>query len=302
MTTSATPSPPAAVDGVAGTTRVDGVDVAWERWGATGAPLLVLVHGTSAHTAWWHHTLPWLADVFDVVAVDLSGHGESGWRPEGYSLEQWSGEVLAVAADTVGGADGAVLVGHSIGGLVTAGAAARDPGAVRALVLVDCLVTEPERAERVRPVLRQDVCFGSAAEGLARYRLMPPQPVPDDRTLVYVAERSLREDVDGWRWKVDPAIFGALDTDPLTRALRGVRCPTAVVRGELSALVAADAGRRLSRLIGAPVAQYDVPDAHHHVMIDQGPAFGRLLRRALDDLGEVLAPATRPVTVDEESP
>lgn len=82
-----------------------------------------------------------------------------------------------------------------------------------------------------------------------------------------------------------PGDLRALDTPSLTAALAGIGCPTAVVRGELSQLVDDDAGTVLSALIGTSVAQYDVPNAYHHVMIDQGSSFGRLLRRALEDLG-----------------
>jgi pimeloyl-ACP methyl ester carboxylesterase len=263
-----------------GTVRVDGVDVAWERWPRPGAIRLVLVHGTSAHTAWWHHTVPYLADRYDVTAVDLSGHGESGRRPA-YSLAAWSAELAAVAASEPGPV---VLVGHSIGGLVVAGAAPLVPAAdLAGAVLVDCIVQKPRGAGAVRPVLRIGAVYPTAAEALARYRLMPPQPVPDDRTLTYVAEQSLRAVEGGWSWKVDPHIFGALDAD-LTAPLAGLACPVALVRGELSQLVEPDAGDVLGRLLGRPVPQYDVPDAYHHVMIDQGPVFGRILRRALDQM------------------
>ncbi|TDC89825.1 alpha/beta hydrolase [Actinomadura sp. 7K507] len=263
-----------------GSIVVDGVPVAWERWSRPGAPSVVLVHGTSAHTAWWHHTANWLADAYDVVAVDLSGHGGSGRRSE-YDLDTWSREVLAVVDEVCGGT--AALVGHSIGGLVTGGAAAARPDAVPALVLVDCVVSEPGEDGRP-PAVRGDTVFPTVEDALDRYRLMPPQPVPDVRILTYVAERSVRPVSGGWAWKSDPAIFGALDTGRLTASLADVRCPTAVVRGELSQIVPPDAAEVLAGLLGRPIAQYDVPNAYHHVMIDQGAPFGRLLRRALDEL------------------
>ena len=52
-----------------------------------------------------------------MVAIDLSGHGDSDHR-YGYQLEQWTDEVAAVAA--AGGIDGPpVVIGHSLGGFVT---------------------------------------------------------------------------------------------------------------------------------------------------------------------------------------
>ena len=270
-----------------GSVVVDGVPVCWERWRLDDAPSVVLVHGTAAHTAWWHGTVPWLADSYDVVAIDLSGHGDSGRRPA-YDLTSWSREVLEVVDEVCGGT--AILVGHSIGGLVTAGAASLRPEAVPAMVLVDCIVSEPDGEA---PVMRGGSVFPTLEVALARYRLTPPQPVPDVRTLDYVAERSVRPVSGGWVWKTDPAIFGALADRRLTEALEGVRCPTSVVRGELSQLVPVDAAAVLSEMVGLPVAQYDVPDAYHHVMIDQGGPFGRLLRRAIDELS-MPAPVDHP--------
>ncbi len=60
------------------------------------------------------------------------------------------------------------------------------------------------------PVVRGSTVFPTLEAALARYRLTPPQPVPDTRTLDYVAERSVRAVAGGWTWKVDPGIFGAL--------------------------------------------------------------------------------------------
>ena len=66
---------------------------------------------------------PRFAAEFRVLAVDLSGHGDSGHR-DGYSLEQWTDEVMAVAE--AGGIDGRpVVIGHSMGGFVTIATAAR---------------------------------------------------------------------------------------------------------------------------------------------------------------------------------
>lgn len=99
---------PATDHGVFG---VGGAGIAWERWARPGAPPVVLVHGISAHRAWWHHTIPALTDRYDVVALDLSGHGDSGQR-ERYSVAGCAEDVLAVVAAVCGGR--AFVVGHGI--------------------------------------------------------------------------------------------------------------------------------------------------------------------------------------------
>ena len=54
-----------------------------------------------AEAHWWDHIAPLLPGR-QVVAIDLSGHGESGNR-ENYNARQWAREIVAVAADAVRG-------------------------------------------------------------------------------------------------------------------------------------------------------------------------------------------------------
>jgi pimeloyl-ACP methyl ester carboxylesterase len=265
---------------VRGSVGVAGVEIAWERWPQAGAPAVVLVHGTSAHTGWWHHTVPSLAR-YDVIALDLAGHGDSGHR-DAYSIEGWGEDVLAVIDEVAGGH--ALVVGHSIGGLVAAAAASARPAAVDALVLVDTVVQDPTERPAPFPTVRDPRVFETLDDALRRFRLTPDQPVPDPHRLDYLARRSLREVDGGWMWKFDRRLFGALDRADLSAPLDGVTCPVVLVRGELSDLVPADAGAILGERLGRPVPQEDVPGAHHHVMIDQGPAFDEMLARIVDEL------------------
>jgi pimeloyl-ACP methyl ester carboxylesterase len=242
------------------------------------------VHGTSAHTGWWHGTVPALAGRHDVVAVDLSGHGDSGRREE-YSMAGWSAEVLAVVATL--GLDRPVLVGHSIGGLVAAGAAARAPGAVSGLVLLDAIAEEPSRPPEQLPGPgrpRGTRVFADAAEAVAAYRLAPPQEVGDPAALEYVAAGSVRPVPGGVGWKVDGRIFDVVMRPGLTDSLDGVRCPVAVVRGERSALVGPGAAAALERRWGRPVPEHTVAGAGHHLMLDDVAATRAAVRAALQDV------------------
>ena len=79
-----------------GRVTVAGASIAYRAWGEEDRPGIVLVHGGMAHSRWWDHVAPQLAAGCRVVALDLSGHGDSDHR-EGYSLDLWAEEVLAVA-------------------------------------------------------------------------------------------------------------------------------------------------------------------------------------------------------------
>ncbi|MCC2592710.1 alpha/beta hydrolase [Tessaracoccus sp. OS52] len=107
------------------------------RFGNPDAPPLVLVHGlTEDGTAWPDAVFRW-AFHWDIHAVDLRGHGLSPRFTEedvASSNQLWLEDLLTILR---GLPRPAVLVGHSLGGLITLLAAVEAPELVRAVVLED---------------------------------------------------------------------------------------------------------------------------------------------------------------------
>ena len=91
--------------------------------GGEGTPL-VMVHGAGSGRWSFDLVRPHLEDRFTVWALDRRGRGDSG-DDESYSLESEFDDVAAVVGEA---GPGALLFGHSYGGLVAAGAAARVDG------------------------------------------------------------------------------------------------------------------------------------------------------------------------------
>ena len=79
-----------------GSVEVDGCPINYLRWGDARKPGVILIHGGAAHAHWWAFIAPQLARNHHVVALDLSGHGDSGKR-SAYERETWADEVMAVA-------------------------------------------------------------------------------------------------------------------------------------------------------------------------------------------------------------
>ncbi|WGX96939.1 alpha/beta fold hydrolase [Nocardioides sp. L-11A] len=258
---------------------VDGVRIRLRAWGRAGAAEgVLLVHGGGAHAGWWDHVAPLLADGGRrVVALDLSGHGDSGHRVR-YELDDWAAEVAAgVATGGFGGPP--VVVGHSMGGLVALRHGLRHGRAVRGTILVDCRTvpySDAERAANEERALRPAPVYPDPADALARFRL-----IPDQRAVPYVFEHvaatSIRRTPAGWSWKFDPRIFaGQRDFDPLDLGRLAGRLR--MVRAE-HGMPAAD----LSRLDPAvrSVPTVEIPDAGHHVMLDRPLTLVATLRALL---------------------
>jgi pimeloyl-ACP methyl ester carboxylesterase len=95
----------------------DGVRIACELSGE--GPPLVLVHGAGSARWSFDPVRPHLEGRFTVIAIDRRGRGDST-DGDGYGLEHEFDDVAAVVRDA---GEGALLMGHSYGGLVAAGAA-----------------------------------------------------------------------------------------------------------------------------------------------------------------------------------
>jgi pimeloyl-ACP methyl ester carboxylesterase len=260
-------------------TAQDGVQVAYRMWGGPSGRGVVLVHGGGAHARWWDHIAPLLATDRRVIAVDLSGHGDSG-RRESYTIDEWAREVLAVVTDA--GLDSPVVIGHSMGGIVTLRLAALYGARIEGAVVIDSPLRDrapEEQAARRQHIFRQLRAYPTREAILARFR-----PVPDQPVLGYVAEHvaatSIRQVDDGWTWKWDPAVFSSREVPgvPLAR----LDCRAALFRAEhgiLSAEMSDLIYDRLGRI--APVIE--IPVAGHHVMLDQPIALVAALRTLLSD-------------------
>ncbi len=150
------------------TVEVGGARIHYLAWGEPGRRGLVFVHGGGAHAHWWTHVAARFAADFRVLALDLSGHGDSDHRPGGYALEQWTEEVMAVAAD--GEIDGLpVIVGHSMGGFVTIATAALHPDRMSGVVICDSPVTEPDpevESYRLREAFGNPRTYADPSEAL----------------------------------------------------------------------------------------------------------------------------------------
>ena len=108
---------------------------------AVGRPLAVFVHGAGLDHTVWALQSRWLAfRGWNVLAVDLPGHGQSEGPalPDIGTMADWVGAVIDATGTT-----GAALIGHSMGSLVALEAAARTPSKVQALLLVGTAAAMP---------------------------------------------------------------------------------------------------------------------------------------------------------------
>ncbi|HEX5776176.1 MAG TPA: alpha/beta hydrolase [Caulobacteraceae bacterium] len=262
------------------TVEVEGVPIELLTWGEVGKPGLVFLHGNGAHADWWSFIAPFFAADYRIAAISWSGMGGSGWR-ERYTAELFGREVMAaIEAGQLG--DKPLLVAHSFGGYQALYAAGAYGDRISGAVIVDSVIHPPEkRWNGPPPRSRPNRVYPTLPEALARFRLAPPQGCENLYIADFIARRSLKEVEGGWTWKFDPFMWSHFDRTDLAELLPRLRAPLAMVWGERSKLVDQEALDYMFGLLPGDMPRVVIPDADHHVMIDQPLAFVAALRGLL---------------------
>ena len=266
--------------------KVQGTPIEALAWGRVGDPGLLLLHGNGAHADWYSFIAPMLQAGRRVVAFSFSGMGGSGWRTQ-YSVAQWADEALAVAEATglFAAAVAPVVAGHSFGGFPLMNLAARHGRRLGRAVVVDTPLRRPSRTDGRRhrsETLRSAKVYASQADALKRFRLLPPQGCAHPCIADLIARRGLKQTtgptgLPGWVWRFDPFVFRHFTFGRPWQDLRAAQCPVTLVRGGRSRLVTPELLQLALSHAPSGTSLLEVPDADHHVMIDQPLAFAALL-------------------------
>jgi sigma-B regulation protein RsbQ len=123
---------------------VDGINIHSSVSGK-GPRTVILIHGWTCDESTWQSQVPALAGDFQVITLDLPGHGRSGSPKDGmFSVDLFARAIEAVRSEAK--ADRVVLAGHSMGTPVIIQYARLYPQHTVALVLVDGLVSAPPQS------------------------------------------------------------------------------------------------------------------------------------------------------------
>lgn len=214
------------------------------RGGTPGGPRLLCLHGWLDNAASFLPLAPHLAG-FDLVALDLPGHGASEHRAPGYdyAFVDWVHDALD-AMDALGW-DRADWLGHSMGGAIASSVAAAAPARVRRLALVEALGPVAAEAPGAGKRLRDAVAARRALTGKA------PRLIPDLDTAVaarlaasrmtpeaarLIVERNLRPIEGGYAWRSDPRLtlpsHLRLTEETVQSLLRAIEAPVLVIAAD----------------------------------------------------------------------
>ena len=256
-------------------------------WSTEGVPM-VLLHGFGNEAHLWDDFVPAVAEHYRVLAVDQRGHGDSDWDPQGrYHAEDMCDDLERILDHF--GIDRFVLIGFSMGGRVSTVFAGRHPERLAGLVLVDI---GPELDARGTSRIGQEMSeqrapvFTSVDEYARMLSLNYPagQPAALQRMAKYALEQ---RDDDLFELKMDPKLRGDRPNDEEAKkaeeafiqqqweALAKVPCPTLVVRGAASDILAPDTADKMVDEVLQNGRLEVVPQAAHSVATDNPEGFER---------------------------
>lgn len=253
MTTPVTaPAIPSRADEI----DLDGHRIAVRTWEGNG-PRLLLIHGISSAGLGWNPIIPELAAWFTPVAIDMRGHGASSRPERGYLYDDYIRDLEGVL-DALG-MERPLIIGHSLGGIVTLWWASRHPDRAAALVIED----SPLRSGlSFMPAFDSWLELNALSTSELRSRYAAENPhwpaaLLDERTtLMSTTARN---------------VFAELRADSLANhgvdrlaEIEGVQSPTLLIHGDLATggmVVPADADAFARRLPNARAIR--VPGAGH---------------------------------------
>jgi len=242
----------------------------------------LFLHAGGAHARWWSFIAPFFARERPVAALDFSGMGDSGWR-EGYGSAMHVAEIEAVAR-AAGLGEFPIVVGHSFGGFMAMCHGHHHGERLTGIVFADTAL-RPASQTQAHPVKAHTKPARYHADKqtlLQRFRLGPAQPCENEYLLRYIAAHSVVERAQGWTWKFDVAARGAdHHREPLADYVRDLPCCKALIYGADSAMVTAEVLPFLTSLFEKTDPIVCLPEAHHHLFLDQPLAFVAALRAIL---------------------
>ena len=270
--------------------NINGIRLRYLDWGTRGLPPLVCLHDRTGQAHAWDEFALAMRCSYHIYAVDLRGHGESGYAMDGYSQHSFV-EDLAMFVDALE-LERCTLVGLSMGGWHSMLYTAAYPDRVERLVIVD-VGPEPSNESFAPPWIRPETPMHfDTLEGAVEW-MRARDPWASSSRLAKEAHDRMKQSSGGWwTWKADPELFLAhlwdvSDPEQINRgweALNSITCPILEVRGTESTVVSDDVLHRMKDA-AADLKSVDVVNAGHLVTVDQPKKFIAATREFLGATG-----------------
>ena len=162
------------------------------------------------------------------------------------------------------------------------------------MITIDTPIFSPERRRERREKgaaweMRPHKIYPGLEAALQRFRLVPAQPCENLFIADFIARTSLTrvhtQDGSGWTWRFDPFLWRDYEWEDPAPALSSPKCPLAILLGARSTLMQEGDIARMREVLPSGTPVIEIPEAYHHVPIDQPLALVAVLRTLLTGWG-----------------
>jgi pimeloyl-[acyl-carrier protein] methyl ester esterase len=244
----------------------------------TGEPL-VLIHGWAMHSGIWRIFAKQLAQHYQVICVDLPGHGQSEKLPD-FTLEAISKHLQKILPSSA-----CTLIGWSLGGAVALDLASRFPDQIKNLVIIGGnphFVKTPDWAGMKLATLEKfaDDLKSDCRATLLRFLSLQVKGVVDYKIVLKELKAALQA-CEPPETKVLQGGLAILEQQDLRSQLSQLHCPAQVILGTHDTLVPVAVGEQI--LVLNPRVQLNIIDKAAHVPFLSHPA--QLINLLMDFMG-----------------
>lgn len=211
----------------------------------SSTPVILALHGWLDNAVSFQPLSQHLSN-YQIIALDLPGHGHSDWLPAGCDYNIW--QSLGLLVQVIEQIDAPVhLVGHSMGGNIATLFAASFPDSIASLTLIDALgplVTDENKCAKqlqqgvkdsLKPISQSKVY--SSLEQAMNSRLKVT-PFFNAQTLSPIIERNMQKTHEGYVWRVDARLRRAskvrFSEAQVQAMLKDISCPTLLIKASNS--------------------------------------------------------------------
>ncbi len=267
------------------------VTIAAKQWGNPNGKPIIALHGWLDNAASFDFLAPELSDYY-IVAIDLPGHGLSGFIPEGASYH-----LMDVVANVIRIFDElnwtkAILLGHSLGAAIGSIVASAFPERVEKLIMIDAIgplsedvVQGPQRLGRAVAKLiaagKHQRSVYPTLEGMAKYRAETGGISVE--AALRLTERGCETVDGGYTWRFDRRLLlpslTYMTEEQVRVFLRDIKVPSLLLSGDDGIMI--DNPLLEQRIAEVKNIVHTSIQGHHHIHMDSHQAVAGAIQQFL---------------------
>jgi pimeloyl-ACP methyl ester carboxylesterase len=259
---------------------VNGLRLHYLDWGGEGKQPFIMVHGIGRVAHSFDHIAPRFTANYHIYAIDMRGHGDSGWSAEGAYLVEDHAKDLEAFVEQLN-LRNVVLLGNSTGGRVVQMYAGMHPERVARLVVED---VGPERTNEVASGfarrVEQEAAGWASEEALAQSLIRTGGRVAPELQRNYAHFGSKQREDGRVIWKRDPNLVKGFIPTELWEWTNRITAPTIYILGGASNIVP-PATQQLLKARLPKVEIVTMPGLGHYPHLEAPEDYLRIVERFL---------------------